>query len=200
MVPVITGELPVFIMANDYRQIEQAVSFARKYDLSMILVGGADAWMLTDLLKENNIPVILKRTQSLPMREDEGYDLAYRLPALLSEAGVRFCLSSAGSGGATATSVRNLPLQAGQAVAFGLSRKEALRAVTLSTAEILGVANDLGSLEVGKKATLIVSEGDVFDPLTHNVVLEFIEGRKVDLDNKHKELYRKYRHKRFEPK
>jgi imidazolonepropionase-like amidohydrolase len=200
MVPVLTGELSVFIMANDYRQIEQAVSFAREYNLTMILVGGADAWMLTDLLKENSIPVILKRTQSLPMREDEGYDLAYRLPALMAEAGIKFCLSTAGSGGGSATSVRNLPLQAGQATAFGLSRQEALRAVTLSTAEILGVADDLGSLNVGKKATLVVSEGDVLDPLTHNVVLEFIEGRRVDLDNKHKELNRKYRQKRFEPK
>lgn len=200
MVSVLAGERPVFIMANDYRQIEQAVSFAREYNLSLILVGGADAWMLIDLLKENSIPVILKRIQSLPMREDEGYDLAYRLPALMAEAGIKFCLSTAGSGGGSATSVRNLPLQAGQATAFGLSQREALRAVTLSTAEILGVADDLGSLNVGKKATLVVSEGDVLDPLTHNVVLEFIEGRRVDLDNKHKELNRKYRQKRFEPK
>jgi len=200
MIPILTGERPVFIMANDYRQIEQAVSFAREYNLSLILAGGAEAWMLTDLLKENDIPVILKRTQSLPMREDDGYDLAYHLPALMAEAGIKFCLSTAGSGGGSATSVRNLPLQAGQATAFGLSRREALRAVTLSTAEILGVADDLGSLNVGKKATLVVSEGDILDPLTHNVVLEFIEGRRVDLDNKHKELNRKYRQKRFEPK
>lgn len=200
MVPVLTGEQPVFIMANDYRQIEQAVSFAKEYNLTMVLVGGSDAWMLIDLLKENSIPVILKRTQSLPMREDDGYDLAYRLPALMAEAGIKFCLSTAGSDGGSATSVRNLPLQAGQATAFGLSRREALRAVTLSTAEIFGVADDLGSLNVGKKATLVVSEGDILDPLTHNVVLEFIEGRRVDLDNKHKELNRKYRQKRFEPK
>ncbi len=200
MVPVFAGELPVFVMANDYRQIEQAISFAEEYDLSLILAGGADAWMLTDLLKENNIPVVLKRIQTLPMREDDGHDLAYRLPALMAEAGVKFCLSTAGSGGGSATGVRNLPLQAGQAAAFGLSRQEALRAVTLSAAEILGVADDLGSLDIGKKATLIVSDGDILDPLTHRVVLEFINGRKVDLDNKHKELNRKYRQKRPETK
>ncbi len=197
MVPVLTGDMPVFVTANDYQQIEQAVSFTREKGLRMILVGGTDAWMLTDLLKEHNIPVILKRTQSLPARSDDGYDLAYRTPVLLAEAGVKFCLSSAGAYGASATGVRNLPLQAGQAVAFGLPHQEALRAITLSTAEILGVADDLGSLEVGKKATLIVAEGDILDPLTHRVVLEFIEGRQVDLDNKHRELYRKYQQKRL---
>jgi imidazolonepropionase-like amidohydrolase len=195
MIPVVTGEMPVFIMANDCRQIEQAMSFAGGYGLKMILVGGADAWMLTDQLKENNVAVIVSRTQALPMREDDGHDAAYRLPALLAEAGVKFCLSTAGRRGGTATGVRNLPLQAGQAVAYGLPKADALRAITLSTAEILGVADDLGSLEIGKKATLIVSEGDILDPVTHNVVLEFIEGRRVDLDNRHKELYRKYQRK-----
>ncbi|MFH1373522.1 MAG: amidohydrolase family protein [bacterium] len=197
MVPVLAGDMPVFVTANDYQQVEQAVSFTHEKGLRMILVGGTDAWMLTDLLKEHNIPVILKRTQSLPAHSDDGYDLSYRAPALLAEAGVKFCLSSAGANGASATGARNLPLQAGQAVAFGLPHQEALRAITLSTAEILGVAADLGSLEVGKKATLIVAEGDILDPLTHRVVLEFIEGRQVDLDNRHRELYRKYQQKRL---
>ncbi|MCP4566300.1 MAG: amidohydrolase family protein [FCB group bacterium] len=190
MVDVFEGTLPVFIRADDYRQIEQAVAFSKDYSFSMILVGGKDSWMLTDLLKDNNISVVAAWVQGLPPRQDDGYDLAYKLPALLAEAGVKFCLSQ---GGASWT--RNLPFQVGQAIAFGLSPEEGLRSVTLSSAEILGVADDLGSLEVGKKATLIVSDGDIFDMVTQDVVLEFIEGRRVDLDNKHKELYRKYRQK-----
>jgi imidazolonepropionase-like amidohydrolase len=111
---------------------------------------------------------------------------------------VKYCISTASSRGGSASSVRNLPLQAGQAVAFGLDPNKALRAITLSTAEILGVADDLGSLEVGKKATFIVAEDDILDMITHNVIMEFIEGRLVDLDNKHKELYRKYKQKTLE--
>jgi len=192
---IFEGTKPVFIQANDYRQIEQAVQFARDYNFRLIITGGNDSWMLTDLLKANDVPVVLRRPQSLPPREDDGYDLIYRLPARLAEAGVKFCISTAGGGGGTAASVRNLPLQAGHAAGFGLSKEDALRAITLSPAEILGVGDRLGSLEVGKQATIVVSEGDILDMLGHGVVLEFISGRQVDLDNKHKELYRKYQQK-----
>ncbi len=198
MVPVLAGDLPTFILADDYRQIEQAIAFAEEYGVSAVIVGGSDAWMAADLLNEKDIPVIVGRTQSLPAREDEGYDLTYRLPALLAEAGVKFCLSSAGSDGGSSWSVRNLPFQAGQAVAFGLSPEDALRAVTLSTAEILGVDVDLGSLQPGKKATLVVADGDILNPLTHHVVMEFIEGRRINLDSKQRELYRKYLQKQLD--
>jgi len=189
MRPLFTGEMKLFIHADEYRQIEQAVAFAVKNNLRTVLVGGREAHQLTDLLKEHDIPVVLGSLHVTPLREDDDYDLPYRLPKLLSEAGVRFCISS----GSSATGTMNLPFQAGQAVALGLSPEEALRSVTLSAAEILGVAKDLGSLEVGKKATLIVAAGDILDVLTNRVVLEFIEGREVDLDNRHRELYRKYR-------
>lgn len=190
MLPIFSKELPVFIHANDFRQIDQAIIFSQKYGLKMILVGGNDSWKIADKLNNNNIPVILSRTQSLPPHEDDDYALNYKLPKMLSDKSVKFCLSFSST-----TGTRNLPFQASQAVAFGFSREDALRAITLSTAEILGVEKDLGSLEIGKKATIIVSDGDIMNHLTHNIIYEFIEGKPVDLDNKHKELYRKYRQK-----
>lgn len=190
MLPVFDKTMPVFIEANDYRQIEQAVQFSRDYGFNMILVGGRDAWMRPDLLIENNIPVIVDWSQGLPSREDEPYDARYSLAAKLSRAGVKICMARAGGAW-----TRNLPFQTGQAIAFGLPKDKALRAVTLSAAEIFGVDKDLGSIEPGKKATLIVSDGDIFDVLTHKIIYEFIEGKKVDLNNKHKELYEKYKKK-----
>lgn len=190
MVPVFSGELPVFINASDYRQIDQALEFANKYNLHIVIVGGADSWKLTEQLKQDNIPVILSRVQANPSREDEPYDMRYELPALLARDSVKFCLSYG-----SYTGTRNLPFQAAQAVAFGLDKELALRALTLSTAEILGIEDELGSLEIGKRATLVVSNGDILDHLTHEIVLEFIDGKPVDLNNKHKELYEKYRQK-----
>jgi imidazolonepropionase-like amidohydrolase len=155
-----------------------------------VLIGARDADQLTDLLKEHAVPVILASSTGLPLRNDDEYDRTYRLPTVLHEAGVRFALGHITRG---AWDLRNLPLQAGQAVAFGLPADVALRAITLSTAEILGISRRQGSLDIGKKATLFVSEGDVMDTLTQRVTLMFIEGRRVDLDNRHKMLYRKYR-------
>ena len=191
MLPVFDRTLPVFIHADDLRQIEQAVDFANKYDLRLIIVGGREAWKTADLLKENNIPVMLGSTQRMPMRSDDDYDLSYRLPVLLRDAGVKFCIGLNG-GSWSSWGTRNLPFMAGQAVAFGLDYEEALRSLTLSTAEILGVEKEIGSLEIGKKATLIVSSGDILDQLTNHVTRMYIEGREVNLDSKQKELYRKY--------
>ena len=194
MLPVFSKEMPVFVEANDYRQIKQAIKFAEDFDLKMVITGGDEAWKLASSLKKAKISVALGFVQATPRYEDDDYDLAYRLPKLLSDAGVKFCLT----GGGRSWYTRNLPFQAGQAVAFGLSKAEALRSVTLSAAEILGVEADLGSLEVGKKATLVVSDGDILDQLTNKVVYEFIEGRKVDLNNRHKELYAKYKEKNIQ--
>ncbi len=189
LVPMFERRMPLIVAADDFRQIEQAVAFADEYDLRLIISGGREAYKAAEMLRSRRIPVIFGPVQRLPMRSDDDYDLEYKIPRLLHEAGVTFCFSS----GHRSTSVRNLPLQAGQAVAFGLPYPVALRGLTLTTAEILGVADRLGSLEVGKKATLIVSEGDILDPLNHRVILEFIEGRQVDLDSKQKQLYEKYR-------
>ncbi len=190
MVEVFDKSLPVFIHCDDMRQIELAVDFAKKYDLRIAIVGGAETYKAVKILKENNIPVVLERTQQMPMRNDDPYDLAYALPKLLVDAGIKYCLSQSAS-----WATRNLPFQAGQAAAFGLDKEAALRSITLSTAEILGVEKNLGSLEVGKKATIVVSKGDILDQLTNQVTYMFIDGRQVDLDNKHKELFRKYQEK-----
>jgi len=192
MLPVLRGELPLFVTANDYRQIVEALAFAEEQQVRMILVGGAESYLLTDRLKRSDVPVIVGSTTALPFRTGDAYDQRHRLPALLHEAGVRFCLSHLTWG---AWAVRDLPLQAGHAVAYGLPEDAALRALTLSTAEILGIDEEQGSLDVGKSATLFVSDGDVIDVLGQKISLMFIDGRRVDLDNRHRELYRKYAQK-----
>lgn len=188
MRPLFDGEQPLYVRADDYREIVEAVAFAADHGIRMVLVGGEDAQLAAGLLVEHDVPVILGGTQATPRREDDDYDIAFKRPRLLHEAGVRFCLSKAGS-----WNVRNLAFQAGQAAAFGLPRDVALRSVTLSVAEILGIDDRQGSLEPGKDATLFVSDGDVLDYLGHRVEMMFIEGREVDLDDRHKTLHRKYR-------
>ncbi len=194
MAPVFSGDMPVMISANDYRQIDEALELAKKYNLRIIIVGGAESWKIAKRLKRANVPVILRRVQSMPMRQDDGYDEAFLLPKKLADAGVTFCFSNSAGGPSTWDS-RNLPFQAGQAIGAGLSPEAALRSLTLTTAEILGVADRIGSLEIGKKATIVVSDGDLLDALTNRVVYEFIGGRRVDLNNRHKALYEKYRQK-----
>lgn len=189
MTPLFTGDMKLFINADDYGQIEQAVHFAKDNGFKMILVGGKDSWQLTDLLRENDIPVVLGRVLELPAREDDPYDMAYSVAGILARAGVKICFSSEYD----ATGVRNLPFQAGEAIAYGLDPETALRAVTLTTAEILGVADQIGSLETGKKATIVVSGGDILNPLTAKVRMVYIDGRPVDLNNRNLELYNKYR-------
>ncbi len=193
MRPVFTGERPLYVIADDYREIVEAVAFAEEHGARMVLVGGADAHLAADLLRQHDVPVILGDTQALPPREDDAYDSAFRRPLRLHEAGVRFCLAKRASWNA-----RNLAFQAGQAAAFGLPRDVALRAITLSAAEILGIDDRQGSLEEGKDATLFVSDGDVLDYLGQKVRMMFIEGREVDLDDRHKQLRRKYR-QRIDP-
>ena len=192
MLPVLSGKLPLFVHAGDYRQIEQAVAFARERKLRMVLMGGDEAAKAADLLVANDIPVVYFSTMGLPPGQDEPYDQAYSTPRILHEAGVKLCLAVGGASG-----VRNLPFDAGHAVGFGLPADAALRAITLTPAEVLGVADRVGSLEVGKRATIVVSDGDIMNMLTQNVTHLFIDGRAVDLDNKHKELYRKYRAKKL---
>ena len=187
MLPVFEKSKPLFVFADEFKQIESAVNFARKFGLRLVLEGGRDAWRLPSLLAENKVPVILSDIYALPMREDEHPTISYTLPKKLKDAGIPFCLSSG-----SATSSRNLPFQAGTAAAWGLDPADALRAITLSSAEILGVGETMGSLEVGKDATLIVSGGDILEISESVVEMEFIQGRQIDLDDRHKRLYRKY--------
>ena len=185
--PVLKNEIPLHIYANTARQIRDAVHWVKSEGLTMVLFGGADAWRLSSLLEENVIPVVLGGVNSLPSRRWEAYDTHYSNAAKLKKAGVRFAISYA----SREANERNLPYEAGKAVAFGLAKEEALKAVTIYPAEILGVADRIGSLEPGKDATLIVTSGDPLD-IRSTVELAFIQGRPVDLSSRHTQLYEKY--------
>jgi imidazolonepropionase-like amidohydrolase len=189
---VLAGKLPVIIHADELRQIQAAVAFARREKLKLILAGGYDATLCLPLLKQHEVPVIVGGTYRLPRRRGDAYDAAYGLPAALHEAGIRYCIATQGRFGAS--NVRNLPNHAAAAIAFGLPADEALKAITLYPAQILGVANRVGSLEAGKDATLFIADGDALDTPTQ-VTAAWIQGRKVELNDRHKRLYRKYEQK-----
>ena len=193
MIPYVQGKLPIYVHANEVRQIEAAVHWSKRQDVNIIIVGGKDAWRTTNLLRKNKVPVIYEGVTALPNRRFEDYDQAYKGPALLHEAGVQFCIASSGSAGG-AYRVRNLPNQAAMAAAYGLPKDEALRSITLSAAEILGIDKQLGSLESGKDATLFISNGDALEIRT-NVLQAYIQGRKVDMGDRHKMLFHKYQEK-----
>ncbi len=190
MLPVLTGDIPVFIHANEIREIEAAMYWADRQNLDMVLVGGKDAWRTTTLLKEREIPVIYTQTHSTPMRRFENYDQAFTTPFQLYEAGVKFCISNSESP-FQPPHIRNLPYHAAKAASYGLPWEEALRSITLSTAEILGVEERVGSLESGKDATLFIADGDILDIRTQ-VERAYIQGREIDLSDRHKTLYKKY--------
>ena len=194
MAPLFDKTMPLVIDADNATQIEDAIAFGQREGLRIILAGAREANLQLDLITKHGIPIILSSTYRTPLREDDDYDASYSLAGKLEKAGVKFCIASH-----SATGARNLPFQAGMAHAFGLSLEGALRSVTLAPAEILGVAEDLGSLEIGKKATVFVSDGDVLDHIGHNVIMMFIGGAAVDLNSKHKELYEKYQQKHYAP-
>ncbi|MEP7168024.1 MAG: amidohydrolase family protein [Bacteroidota bacterium] len=181
------GTKKLFVHANNVKQIVAAVNFCKEYNISMVLVGGDDAWRVTDLLKQNNILVIIGRTHSLPSRQDEDVDLPYKLPYLLQKAGVTFCNSVDGF-----WQVRNIMFNAGTDVAYGLTKEEAITAITSSPAKILGIDKTVGTIEEGKDATIIVSSGDALDMKTNNIEMAFIRGKQINLDNVQKQLYKKY--------
>ena len=191
MIPYVQGNLPIYIHANEVRQIEAAVHWANRHDVKIVLVGGKDAWRTTDLLKQYKIPVIYEGVTALPSRRYEDYDQAYKGAALLHEAGIQFCIASSSG---DASNVRNLPNHAAMAAAYGLPKDEALRSITLSAAEILGIDPQVGSLESGKDATLFIANGDPLEIRT-NVLQAYIQGRKIDMGDRHKMLYHKYQEK-----
>jgi imidazolonepropionase-like amidohydrolase len=192
MMPVFDGKLPLFVHASTLAQIEAALAWAKEMQLKIVLVDGDDAWRVAAQLKENDVPVILGPATSLPPRRDDDYDSAWSSAAKLQQAGVRFCIASNGRG--AETNERNIGYEAGLAAGYGLPKEEALKAVTIYPAQILGVADRLGSLEKGKAATLIVTNGDPLDFPTQ-VETAFIDGRKIDLSNRQTRLRDKYREK-----
>ena len=183
LVPYVRGEQPVIFRADREAEIRGAIKFAEEMKLKPIILGGNDAWKVASLLKEKNVPVILTGILSLPLREDDPYDALYENPAKLQAAGVRFCIST-GDPGAEA---RNLAQYAGMAAAFGLSKADAVKAVTLYPAQIMNVADRLGSIEVGKMANLVVTDGDLLE-IRSRIRYLFIDGRPVVLSSRHTEL------------
>jgi hypothetical protein len=190
MRPLFAGKATLFIHVDNARAIQESVLFAENFGLTKTVVGASEAWLVADFLKLHNVPVVLGRTQSLPSREDEAVDQAFTNAVKLHEKGVLFAFSIGGF-----WQQRNLPFQAGQAVGFGLPKEAALSALTLNTAKILGVDSRCGSLETGKDATLFISEGDALDMRGCKVTAAFIQGRNINLDNKHKQLYQRFEQK-----
>jgi imidazolonepropionase-like amidohydrolase len=186
LLPALQGEEPVLISAQNHVDIKAAVEFAEKQKLNFVLLSANDAWRVADFLKEHRVRVILGPCQELPRRDDDPIDIVYRLPSILHAKGIPFAITSG-----TASDSRNLPHEAGNAVAYGLPREAALRAITLTPAELLGVADEVGSIDKGKRANLVVADGDIFEYQTRVKHL-FINGRPVDLETKHSKLYEKY--------
>ena len=190
MIPLLKGQIPLAVNANELQQIQAAVAFAQQEKVKLVIVGGQDAPLCADLLKKYDVPVIVTGTQRLPQRRSSAYDEAYALPARLKELGIRFCIA----GTRSASYARNLPYQAGMAAAFGLDKDDAIKSITLYPAQVLGVADRVGSLEPGKDATLIVTTGDPLETPTQ-VEQAYIQGRKIELTSRHTRLWEKYKQK-----
>ena len=193
MLPVLSGQLPVMIHADDARQIKAALRWAETNHFKIIIAGGLDAWRIADQLAKQKVPVILEHTFTQPARDSDAYDANFRAAAVLHKAGVPFAFSE-GPGAWPVTRARNLPYAAAQAVAFGLPEAEALRAITLNPARILGLADRLGSIEVGKDATFFAATGSILD-LRTQVKRLWIDGKEVSLESHHTRLYDKYRNR-----
>jgi len=177
-----------FVHCELVKEMMIAVDFAKEFGFRTVIIGGTDSWKIADYLKQNNIAVILNQMHMLPMMQDDDVDEAYKAPYLLQQAGVMYCISDADE----MSRYRNLPFNAGVAVGYGLTKEQALEAITLSPAKILGIDDRTGSLEKGKDANIVVSNGDMLDMKTSNVIYAFIQGRQINLDNKQKQLYEKY--------
>jgi imidazolonepropionase-like amidohydrolase len=186
------GTKNLYINADYGKEIIEAVQFAKSKGVKKIVIIGAEESLLAaDFLKENNIPVIVSATHRLPNSADDDTDISYKLPYLLAQKGILVGLGYIGLNWRT----RNLPFLAGTVAGHGMDKEDALKLITINNAKILGIDKMVGTLEVGKHATLIVSAGDVLDMRTAKVEQAFIQGRKVDLDDKQKRLYRKYSEK-----
>ena len=189
MLSVLSRDIPLVANAEKASQVQSAVAFASRHKLRLIIYGGHDAVQCADLLKSQDVSVIVNGVYRLPLRRNESYDSAYSLPARLKKSGIKFCI--AGHARFDASNIRNLPYHAAMATAFGLDKQDALRSITLWPAEMLGVDKEIGSLDKGKHATLIITDGDLFDTATH-VTNAWVQGRMVDLSDRHKQLYKKY--------
>ena len=187
LIPAVKKEMPVFIHADAEKELLAAIQFSQKIGIKIVLVGAKDCWRILEPLKEFQIPVVLEKIHSLPRLDDDDYDLSYKLPKILEDAGILFALAENGF-----WDQRNLPFLAGTAASRGLSKEKALAAITLNPAKITGIDARLGSLETGKDATLIVTSGDLFEMKESNVIRAFINGREIDLRNQQTDLFEKF--------
>ena len=181
----------LFIHCDVVREILAAIDFKNEFGFDIVLVGASESYQVADLLKKNNIPVILSQMHALPTLADDAVDLPYHLPALLHKAGVLFAINDEDG----QHRGKNLPFNAGTAAAYGLPKEDALASITLNAAKILGIADRTGSLEVGKDANIVISEGDILDMRSSNISFVMIEGRIASLTDKHKQLYERYKYK-----
>ena len=190
MIPALNGEMPVVVSADGVAQINDAITWAQEEGVRLVIRGGQDAIYVADRLREHEIPVILTSTMAAPDRDYEGYDRQYSMPARLHEAGVKFAIA----GGSGAANTNRLQWDAGVAVAFGLPEEEAVKAVTINAAEMVGISDRVGSLEVGKDATLLVTTGNPLDTMT-DVEQAYIQGRELDMMDIHRWFFEKYMQK-----
>ena len=193
MRPYVEGKLPVIFHTNSAQGIRTALELARRFGLKAVIAGARDGWKVADLLAKEKVPVIVGPLWTLPANEYDPYDAPWANAAVLHRAGVKIAFQSS-----SAATARDLPYQAGVACAFGLPHDEALRALTINAAEILGVSDQLGSIEVGKLANLIVTDGDPLEIVT-NVHYLFIAGKPVPLESRHTRLYLQYRQRLTQP-
>lgn len=184
MAPYLRGEKPIIFTSERERDIRAVAKFVAEMKVKGIIAGGQEAWKAADVLKANNIAVIYTNIYSLPVRQDDVYDFMYEAPSKMAQAGIKFCIAS----GDTGANSRDLPYEAGMAGAFGLSKEDALKSVTMFPAEILGVADKMGSIDVGKMANIVVTDGDILDART-NIKYLFINGRLLPLTSRHTRLF-----------
>lgn len=184
------GSKKLFVNAGYSKDMIAAVQFLKKFGITPVIVGADDAHLIASFLKENNIPLIISQPHALPARDEDDVYLPYKKAKLLQDAGILFAISIDGY-----WQQFNLPFMAGTAVAYGLSKEQALASITLNTARILGIDKTTGSLETGKDATLFISDGDALDMMHNQVNRAFINGKTIDLDNLHKQLYKRYSEK-----
>ena len=192
LAPYALGEKPILFQADHRIEILDAIKLAKDLKLKAIITGGRDAWQVADLLKADDIPVILGGSLLLPPDDSSPYDAQYANAAKLHKAGVRFAIRSKNGGPDAATGPRNLPYEAATAVAFGLPEEEAVKAVTLYPAKLLGVDKELGSIQPGKRANLVVTTGDILQPTTE-VKLSFLNGKPLAPESLHTKLYNRYK-------
>ncbi|MDO8999313.1 MAG: amidohydrolase family protein [Bacteroidota bacterium] len=191
---VFDGTANLYLRAEKAKDIISAINFAEKFNIKKsVIVGGKESYKITSLLKQKNIPVMLNRVNDLPDNADDDIDIVFKTPYLLQKDSVLFCLQLEGD--MEAMQSRNLPFNAGVAVAYGLTKEQALSSITYNAAKILGVDKEIGILEEGKLASIVISDGDILDMKTNNIILAYISGKSVNLTNKQTELYLKYKTK-----